>query len=55
MHFFYLVIFAFFLSLGLGAIANGDWRERVWQGTKIFLQFVGVALVLAWVFYFLPF
>ncbi len=55
MHFLYLIIFAFFISLGLGAISNGDLKERAWQGMKVFLQFVGVAFVLAWLFYFLPF
>lgn len=54
-HFFYLLIFAFMTACGFGVFAGGDNREKIWHGAKIFFQFVGVAFVLAWVFYFLPF
>lgn len=53
-HFLYLVAFAFFVSIVFGVLANGSTRERVWYGTKTFLQFLIVSLVLAWVLYFIP-
>jgi hypothetical protein len=46
--------FAFFVATVFGALANGDARSRVLYAVKIFLQFVGVGLILAWIFYFLP-
>jgi hypothetical protein len=54
-HFLYLLIFAFFVSVGFGSFATGSPLEKIWLGAKNFLQFVGVALALAWIFYFLPF
>lgn len=53
-HFLYLLGFAFFVSVLFGAIAEGTPRERVWYGTKTFLQFVGISLAIAWVLYFIP-
>ena len=53
-HFLYLLGFAFFVSLVFSAMAEGTAKERVWYGTKTFLQFVGISLVIAWVLYFIP-
>jgi len=53
-HFIYLLIFAFFVSIVFGAISNGTAKERVIYGVKTFLQFVIISLVMAWVFYFIP-
>lgn len=53
-HFFYLVGFAFFVSIVFGAIAEGTPRKRILYGAKTFLQFVGISLLIAWVLYFIP-
>jgi hypothetical protein len=53
-HFLYLVGFAFFVSLAFAVFTNGSLRDRVLYGLKNFLQFVLVSLILAWIFYFIP-
>ncbi|MEO8073264.1 MAG: hypothetical protein ABI891_15255 [Acidobacteriota bacterium] len=53
-HFLYLIGFAFLVATAFGAFASGTSKERVIYGTKIFAQFVVVSLVLAWIFYFIP-
>jgi hypothetical protein len=53
-HFLYLVLFAFFVSVIFGVISNGDLKQRVIYGVKTFAEFLVVSLVLAWLFYFLP-
>ncbi len=53
-HFLYLVGFALLVSIVFGAILDGTSRERVIYGAKTFAQFIVVSLVLAWIFYFLP-
>ena len=53
-HFLYLVGFAFFVSVAFAVFADGTLRDRIVYGLKNFLQFVGVSLVLAWIFYFIP-
>ena len=53
-HFLYLVGFAFFVSVVFGVIADGTVRDRIIYATKIFLEFVGISLIAAWVLYFIP-
>lgn len=53
-HFLYLVAFALFSSICLAIFFDGDTKQRVIYGLKTFAQFVGIALLLAWVFYFIP-
>ncbi len=53
-HFIYLIGFALFVSIVFGAIAHGTREEKIWYGAKIFLQFVGISLAIAWVLYFVP-
>ena len=53
-HFLYLVGFATLVAIAFGAFASGSSKDRLLYGLKIFAQFIGVSLVLAWVFYFLP-
>lgn len=53
-HFVYLAIFAFFVSVIFGLIEHGDAKHKILHGIKIFVQFVVISLVLGWVFYFLP-
>lgn len=54
-HFLYLTGFAFFVAVAFGVFTAGSNRDKVIYGLKIFAQFLIVSLVLAWIFYFLPF
>ena len=54
-HFLYLIGFALFVSVCFGVFGPGTPKERLWYGTKTFLQFVGISLIIAWVLYFIPF
>ena len=53
-HFIYLLLFAFFVSVAFGVFSTGTTKERVWYGGKTFLQFMVISLVLAWILYFIP-
>ena len=53
-HFLYLIGFAFFVALVFGVFAAGDTRTKALYGLKVFAQFVIISLVLAWIFYFIP-
>lgn len=53
-HFLYLIGFAFFAAVVFGVITAGTSQEKVVYGVKVFAQFVIISLVLAWIFYFLP-
>jgi hypothetical protein len=53
-HFIYLFAFAIFVAIAFGALAAGSSKERIIYGVKIFAQFVVISLVLAWIFYFIP-
>lgn len=53
-HFVYLAIFAFFVSVIFGLIEHGDAKHKILHGIKVFVQFVVISLVLGWIFYFLP-
>lgn len=53
-HFLYLVSFAFFVAVAFGVFASGNSKEKIIYGVKVFAQFVIISLVLAWIFYFIP-
>jgi hypothetical protein len=53
-HFVYLIAFAFFVSIAFGIYSNGTSRQRLLYGLKTFVEFFVVSLVLAWIFYFIP-
>jgi hypothetical protein len=53
-HFLYLVGFALFVSIAFGVFTSGDSKDKFVSGLKTFAQFLIVSLVLAWIFYFLP-
>jgi hypothetical protein len=54
-HFLFLTGFAFFVAVAFAVFSTGDLKEKFWYGSKVFAQFVIVSLVVAWIFYFLPF
>ena len=53
-HFLYLVGFAFFVSIVFGVVSSGTNRQKLLYGLKTFAEFLIVSLVLAWIFYFVP-
>lgn len=53
-HFPALVIFSFLVSVVFGVLAKETLRERFVYGAKAFGAFVGTALVLGWLMYFIP-
>jgi hypothetical protein len=53
-HFLYLVGFALFVAVAFGVFTLGSSKEKIIYGAKVFAQFIIISLVLAWVFYFIP-
>lgn len=53
-HFLLFLLFAVCVAIVFGSLATGDARARLLYGVKVFVEFVGIGFVLAWVFYFLP-
>jgi hypothetical protein len=49
-----MTLFAAIVSVVFGAVARDTSRERVLYGLKIFAEFMGIGLALAWLLYFLP-
>ncbi len=53
-HFPALLLFSFFVSVAFGVLSKDTPRERLIYGAKVFAAFVGVALLLGWIMYPLP-
>ncbi len=53
-HFPALLLFAFFVSVVFGLLSKDTPRARLLYGAKVFAAFVGFAIVLGWIMYFLP-
>jgi galactitol-specific phosphotransferase system IIC component len=49
-----LVLFALMTSAIFAVIAKDAVRDQVRTGLRLFAAFVGVALVLGWLMYFIP-
>lgn len=52
-HLLYLLFFSFLMSVVFAVFFDGDARERLIYGVKVFLKFVFVSIFIGWVFYFL--
>ena len=52
-HFLYFISAAIIISVAFAVFTSGELKEKVLYGLKIFAEFVGVSLILAWIFYFL--
>jgi hypothetical protein len=50
-----MLLFALIVALVFGVVARDSSRESILYGLKVFAEFVGIGLVLAWLLYFLPF
>ena len=49
-----MTIFAALVAVVFGVVGRESPRERFTYGAKIFIEFVGIGLALAWVLYWLP-
>ena len=54
-HLLVMILFAALVAVVFGVVARNSQKERVIYGLKIFAEFIGIGLLLAWVLYFLPF
>lgn len=49
-----MMLFAALVGVVFGVVARNTRKERLLYGLKIFAEFIGIGLVLAWALYFLP-
>ena len=50
-HFTALVLFSFFVSVVFAILSREKLRDELIYGAKVFLSFVGIALLLGWMMY----
>lgn len=53
-HLLFFLLFAALTSIAFGIFATGESGDKLRHGFKVFFEFVGIGLVLAWICYFLP-
>ena len=53
-HFAAMLLFAFLVSVVFGLLSKDTPRDRVIYGAKVFGAFMGIALLLGWVMYPVP-
>jgi undecaprenyl pyrophosphate phosphatase UppP len=49
-----MILFASIVAVVFGVVARDTKRERLLYGAKVFAEFIGIGLALAWLLYFLP-
>lgn len=49
-----MLLFAGLVAVAFGIIGRNNLRAQVTYSLKIFMEFVGVGMVLAWLLYWLP-
>jgi len=49
-----MLIFSFLVSVVFGMLSKDTPRDRVLYGARVFVTFVGVAIVLGWIMYPTP-
>ncbi|HEY8203711.1 MAG TPA: hypothetical protein VIF81_03205 [Pyrinomonadaceae bacterium] len=54
-HVFWMSVFAALTAVVFGIAAKGTDRQRLIYGLKVFAEFLGIALLLGWILYFIPF
>jgi hypothetical protein len=52
-HFEALTLFSFLVSVVFAVLSKQTWREQLIYGAKVFVAFVGIAILLGWIM--LPF
>jgi hypothetical protein len=53
-HFPALLLFSLLTSVVFGVLSKNTPREQAIYGAKTFCAFVGIAILLGWIMYFLP-
>lgn len=53
-HLLVMILFSALVALIFGLISRETNNERFVYGIKVFAEFVGIGLALAWLLYFLP-
>lgn len=53
-HLLVMILFAALVSIVFCVVARDTARDRLLYGLKVFAEFVGIGLALAWILYFLP-
>ena len=53
-HFPAMILFSFLVSVVFGVLSKETPREQLIYGAKVFAAFVGIAIVLGWLMYFVP-
>lgn len=53
-HLLVMMLFAALVAVVFGVVARNSQRERLLYGLKVFAEFVGIGLLLAWLLYFFP-
>jgi len=53
-HFIAMLLFALLVSVAFAVFSKDTPRDQFIYGAKVFGSFVGVAVVLGWLMYFLP-
>lgn len=53
-HLLVMILFAALVAVVFGVVARNNQKDRLIYGLKIFAEFIGIGLALAWVLYFLP-
>ncbi len=53
-HLLVMMVFAALVAVVFGVVARNTERERLLYGLKIFAEFIGIGLALAWLLYFFP-
>jgi hypothetical protein len=53
-HLLVMILFSALVSMVFGIVARETNRERSLYGLKVFAEFIGIGLALAWLLYFFP-
>lgn len=54
LHFLFLLLFAAVTAAAFAVFAAGSTAVKIRHALKVFAEFVGVSLLIAWICYFLP-
>ena len=54
-HVLWMALFAALTGVVFGVVGKGSDRHRLVYGLKVFGEFMGIAFILGWILYFLPF
>jgi hypothetical protein len=50
-----MAMFSALTAIVFGVVSKGSERQRLMYGLKVFGEFLGIAFILGWILYFLPF